>query len=112
SEGNFQMGRLGQTAEIADGYPILEAYISNSSFNHSNWSNDEYIALMDEAKMEVDSDKVREILGNAEEILMEEMPVAPIYYYQTVYTHRDYVHDVDISGLGFAQFKWAYLTEE
>jgi oligopeptide transport system substrate-binding protein len=111
ANGKYQIGRLGQTAEIDDALPILEAYRANSSFNYTNWSNQDFIRLLDEAKKETDSDARKDLLKQAEEILMEEMPMAPIYYYRTNYTQKDYLKDVYISGLGFIQLKWAYIEK-
>lgn len=111
ADGKYQIGRLGQSAEISDALFILEAYRENSGYNYTNWSNDDFINLLDEAKVELDSDKRKELLREAEAIIMDEMPIMPIYIYKTVYTHKDYVHDVHISDLGFIQLKWASIQK-
>lgn len=112
AEGNYQIGRLGQSAEVSDPLFILEAYRENSGYNYTNWSNDEFIDLLEQAKLSIDPDERYEILRDAEELIMDEMPILPIYIYKTVYTHRDYVKDVHVSDLGFIQLKWAYISEE
>lgn len=111
-EGDFQIGRFGQSAEVADPLFILESYRQNSGYNFTNWSNEEFISLLDEAKFSIDSDERYEILREAEEIIMDEMPVLPIYVYKTVYTHKDYVEDIDITDLGFVQLKWANVSDK
>src|SRR5699024_5794049 len=55
-EGDYQIGRLGQSAEIADPLFILEAYRENSGYNYTNWSNEDFIDLLDKAKVESDPD--------------------------------------------------------
>jgi len=40
---------------------------------------------------------------------MDELPIAPIYFYTNVWVQKDNLKDVVISGLGDAQLKWAYF---
>lgn len=111
ADGKYQIGRLGQSAEVSDPLFILEAYRENSGYNYTNWSNSDFINLLDKAKVATDSDERYKLLREAEAIMMDEMPILPIYNYKTVYTHKDYVNDVHISDLGFVQLKWAYISE-
>ena len=47
-------------------------------------------------------------LREAEDILMDEMPILPIYYYTTVTAANENVKGVRISTLGKISFKYAY----
>ena len=51
----------------------------------TGWQNDEYDELLEEAFEESDLGARSEILFEAEEILMEEMPVMPLVRYQNAY---------------------------
>jgi len=42
-------------------------------------------------------------------MLMEDMPVIPIYYYTQAYGIKDYVKDVRVSPLGFVFFDKAHI---
>ena len=48
------------------------------------------------------------MLRKAEDILMDEMPILPIYYYTTVTAANENVKGVRISTLGKISFKYAY----
>ena len=48
-------------------------------------------------------------MHKAEDILMDEMPALPIYYYTQVKGIQPYVKDVRVSPLGFIYFDKAYI---
>jgi len=80
--GNFQMGRAGWIADYNDAQSYL--FLSQTSTkqqNFSRFSNPEYDRLMDEASLTGDARKRAALLEQAEEILLDELPVIPIYFY-------------------------------
>ena len=80
--GNFQMGRAGWIADYNDAQSYL--FLSQTSTkqqNYSRFSNPEYDALMDRASLTSDVRKRAALLEQAEAILLEELPVIPIYFY-------------------------------
>jgi oligopeptide transport system substrate-binding protein len=40
---------------------------------------------------------------------MEEMPIAPIYFYTNAYLQKPYVHNIGLGNTGGIDFKWAYI---
>jgi oligopeptide transport system substrate-binding protein len=80
--GNFQMGREGWIVDYNDaqGYLFL-LQTSTKQQNFARFSNPEYDRLMDEASLTADAGKRAALLEQAEGILLEEMPVMPIYFY-------------------------------
>ena len=80
--GNFQMGREGWIVDYNDaqGYLFL-LQTSTKQQNFARFSNPEYDRLMDEASLTADTSKRATLLEQAEGILLEEMPVMPIYFY-------------------------------
>jgi oligopeptide transport system substrate-binding protein len=80
--GNFQMGRAGWIADYNDAQSYL--FLSQTSTkqqNYSRFSNPEYDRLMDEASFTGDARKRGALLEQAEGLLLEELPVIPIYFY-------------------------------
>ncbi|MEM9186952.1 MAG: hypothetical protein AAGB00_10695, partial [Planctomycetota bacterium] len=47
----------------------------------SDWSNEEFDRLIEQAKYELDAKKRMGILERAEGIMMDELPIIPIYFY-------------------------------
>jgi ABC-type oligopeptide transport system substrate-binding subunit len=80
--GNFQMGREGWIVDYNDaqGYLFL-LQTSTKQQNFARFSNPEYDRLMDEASFTADPRKRAGLLEQAEGILLEELPVIPIYFY-------------------------------
>ncbi len=80
--GDFQMGRAGWIASYNDAQNYLSLHqTSTRQQNYSRFSNPEYDRLMDEASLTGDPVKRAALLQRAEGILLDEMPVIPLYFY-------------------------------
>lgn len=77
--------------------------------NSSSWENKEYQKLLDQAVVEIDLNKRKEYLKKAETILLDEMPVIPLYVVNNKYMLNERVKNVYISDLGHVDFKWTYI---
>lgn len=112
SEGDYQVGRLGWSGDFNDAINFLEIFQKGGGNNYANWENDAYSNLLKESKTESDPDKRYEIMRQAEEIFMEEMPVAPIFFYSNVWVQQENVHDIEVSPLGSVQYKWGWISDQ
>ncbi|MGE5701163.1 MAG: peptide ABC transporter substrate-binding protein, partial [Clostridia bacterium] len=79
--------------------------------NNPNWENAKYKELIDKSYQETDPAKRKQILLEAETILMDEMPLAPINFRGNPYVKNDRVKDFVIFPLGGAYFKYAYVQK-
>ncbi len=111
-EGNYEIGRIGWVADFNDPINFLEIFETVGGNNYTNWENEEYKKLLQESRKELDPEKRQEILKQAEEIFMEELPIIPIYFYTNVYAKKDYVEGVVVHPVGGFNLKWAYITEQ
>lgn len=107
-QGDYQIARHGWIGDYVDPMTFLDLWVTNGGNNDCGFSNAKYDELIAAAKVETDSAKRLEMLRQAEDILMDEMPVLPIYYYTTVMAWNDNVKGVNISTLGKISFKYAY----
>ena len=112
SNGDYQIGRMGWNADFNDAVNFLEIFETTGGNNYTNWEDEDYQDLLKESRQELDPDKREDILKDAEEMFMDQMVVAPVYFYTNAYTKKDYVHDIEAGPLGNIQLKWGYLTEE
>lgn len=77
---DFQVGESGWGGGI-DAYGFLYINrIDNGVQNNSGYANPKYDALLDQAKGESDRAKRAALFGQAEQILLDDMPIAPILY--------------------------------
>lgn len=71
-------------ADFADPKSFLDVFRGGSSNNHTGWASLAYDAQLLEADRAVSSSDRRSALSHAESILLEELPIIPIYYFTTV----------------------------
>jgi oligopeptide transport system substrate-binding protein len=93
--------RSGWCQDYSDANNFLyDVFYSKSSQNDVGFSNAEYDALVDEARLESDVDTRRELYVQAEEILVDEVAaIAPIYWYTVNELIKPYVEEsVSVTG--------------
>lgn len=110
-EGNYQIGRMGWIADFNDAINFLEIFETVGGNNYTNWENDEFKALLKDSRAELDSDKRQEILKEAEELFMEELPIVPVYFYTNTYAAKDNVKGIEALPVGAFNLKWGYKAE-
>ncbi|MEK4148672.1 peptide ABC transporter substrate-binding protein [Robertmurraya sp. FSL W8-0741] len=103
----YQLSRSSFLNDFADPINSLESFQTGHSMNRTGWSNAEYDQLITDAKNEVEEEKRFELLYKAEQILMEEAPIFPLYYYNQPYLQNDAVTGVIRHPVGYIEFKWA-----
>lgn len=107
-QGKFQIGRMGWLGDFNDPINFLELFKEkNGGNNDTRWENPKFKELLNKSALEGDAEKRKAILKEAEAIMMEDMPVMPIYFYTNSWVKRDGVKGVMVDGLGQVDFKWA-----
>lgn len=84
-EKKYEMARAGWIADYVDPTTFLDMWRTGDSNNNTNWGSDKYDSLLQKAALEQDADQRLKILYQAEEVLLEELPIIPIYWYTRVY---------------------------
>ncbi len=75
----YNIGRRGWIADYNDPNTFIDMFISDGEQNTTGWKNEKYDQLVKDASMELDPDKRFRMLEEAERIIMEELPILPIY---------------------------------
>lgn len=103
---DFQVARMGWIADFNDASTFLDMYrTADAGNNDTGWENEEYKALIDQAAAEQDVDVRTDLLLQAEAIMIEEMPVIPLYYYTNLYVVHDHVENMLPDALGNINLK-------
>lgn len=105
----YEICRHGWIGDYNDPMTFLDMWVTGSGQNNAGYSNAEYDSLIDQAKAEQDGTKRTELLRQAEDILMEDMPIIPIYYYTNIVCANDNVKGYVKSPLGAMLFRKAYV---
>jgi oligopeptide transport system substrate-binding protein len=100
--------RSGWCQDYSDANNFLyDVFYSQSSQNDPGFANEEYDALVEEARVETDVEARRELYAQAEEILVvEEAGVAPIYWYTTNQLIKPYVEYTESITGNEAYYNW------
>lgn len=107
---NFQVARLGFTALSSDPSFFLEVFAyENGHQNHSRWYNSDFEQLFVKSIKTIDHDEKLKIIEQAEELFLEEMPIAPLFFYTNSYLKKDYVKNVVLGKFNNVDFKWATI---
>jgi oligopeptide transport system substrate-binding protein len=77
----YSVSRRAWGGDYLDPNTFLNMYITDGDNNKTGFSNPEYDRLIDEAAKEVDETKRMDMLQQAERILMDELPIIPIFFY-------------------------------
>ncbi|MGZ0051020.1 peptide ABC transporter substrate-binding protein [Brevibacillus gelatini] len=111
-QGKYQVARAGWLGDFNDPINFLEMFKDKDGGNNdTRWENPKYKELLNQSALETDPDKRKAILAEAEQILMDEMPIMPIYYYTQSWVKNDKVDGVIIDGLGAVDYKFADIKQ-
>ncbi|MBI3293483.1 MAG: peptide ABC transporter substrate-binding protein [Deltaproteobacteria bacterium] len=78
---NYQLGRQGWIGDYNDPNTFLDMLMSDNGNNRSGWASQAYDAVMAKAQKERNLNKRLVYFQQAEELIMEDLPVIPIYIY-------------------------------
>ncbi len=112
NEGDYQVGRMGWDADFNDAISFLGVFETAGGNNKTNWEDEQYQDLLEASRTELDEEKRKELLKEAEQLLIDDMVIAPIFFETNVYMHKPKVHGIEVSSLGVIQLKWGYIAEE
>ncbi len=77
----YLVARRAWVGDYLDPNTYLDMFVTNGENNCTGFSNAEYDKLIADAAKEPDQQKRMRILESAERLLMEEMPIIPVYFY-------------------------------
>jgi len=113
ARGDFQLAMGSWIADFEDPVNFLEIFKSKTNgTNNTGWEDPVYIELLTKSYIEKDEHQRLSLLQECEKVIMNAMPVIPIFYYTMNYLKKDCLQGVIINGLGSIDFRQAYLTQE
>lgn len=81
---NYTLQRSGWIADYVDPHTFLELWETDNGNNDTNWSNPEYDRLLHAALAAANDEERYALYQKMDAILVDELPVIPIYYYTMV----------------------------
>jgi ABC-type transport system substrate-binding protein len=110
----FQMFDIGWIADYPDPENFLDIlFHSESSNNHTNYSNPQVDALLEQARTETDEALRFRLYNQAEQIIVDDAPWVPLWYSGERYLLvKPNVHDYYLTPLYIPRLRYVYLTDE
>lgn len=109
--GDFQIARAGWIGDYVHPMTFMDMMVTGGGNNDSFWGNKKYDELIEKAKTSVDQKAGFKAMHEAEAILMDEMPVMPLYFYTNPNVYRPWLKGVNLSALGFWDFSKAWIEK-
>jgi oligopeptide transport system substrate-binding protein len=88
---DYMVSRRSWIGDYIDPNTFLDMYLSGGQNNLTGFSNSRYDALISAAAKEPDTEKRLRMLEDAERILMDQMPIIPIFHYVSRNLVKQYV---------------------
>ncbi|HYX92143.1 MAG TPA: ABC transporter substrate-binding protein [Myxococcaceae bacterium] len=92
---NYDIARYAWIGDYPDPNTFLEMFVTNGGNNETGWSSPAYDAKLAASARERDPAKRMQLLHELEEILNEEVPLIPIYWYAEWELVKPYVQGWD-----------------
>jgi oligopeptide transport system substrate-binding protein len=108
---NFQIARHAYLVDFFDAGSLLELWLSGTFENYPEYSDARYDELIKASLREMDHAKRVGYMLEAEEILMRDLPVLPLYFYATPYMQSPRVKGIYTSPRNWDFFRTAEVTE-
>lgn len=108
TSGNFDVVISGWSADFADPISFLDLFTSTNPENNGKWKNATYDKLIADSKTTASTSKRWDDLTKAEDILLNNVGVAPLYYNTNAALIRPTVKDV-YQNRGTWNFKDTYI---
>jgi oligopeptide transport system substrate-binding protein len=107
----WDVARLGWYADYNDPASFLEVFSRNSSQNDPGYMSPEFNNLTDAARIEPSPVKRLELLQKSEEILLNDYPIIPVYFYVARRLVKPYLGGAEISPLDHTYSKHLYWKD-
>lgn len=108
---NYDISRAGWIGDYADPNTFLDMFVSDGGNNQTGWSNKVYDSLINVASLQGEKKIRNATFQKAEEILLNESPIIPIYTYTKVYLKSHKVQGWSNNILDHHIYKQVKLTD-
>jgi oligopeptide transport system substrate-binding protein len=108
TEKNYQLFKISWVCDVND--PVFLLNIYRLKFGRSNkprWENKDFLTLLERSDREFDENKRLLLLKRAEDLLLDECIIAPIYHNYSQTLCNPNLINVQYTQSGYIDFRWA-----
>jgi oligopeptide transport system substrate-binding protein len=107
--GEYDMAIYSTGADYNDAQNLLGQYTTGDVYNYSRISIPKYDELVKKVDTELDLNKRAEYMQQAEQVLLEEMAIAPLYFNNNVYLQQENVKNVHRYIIQAVDYREAFI---
>ncbi|MGB0372688.1 MAG: peptide ABC transporter substrate-binding protein [Opitutales bacterium] len=108
----YTISRSGWQGDYMDPFTFLSMWTDGNGNNNTGWASEEYDdIILNQVTQETDTAKRLALLAKAESILLEESPIAPIYWYTNQYMKDTRLKGYNPKLLDNRPYKYMYFEE-
>lgn len=101
----FTVAFTNWAAQYNDPMNILERFkFGDNIKNFSGWEDAAYVGLLNRYMKTTQQEKRLDLVDQAETLLINQMPIAPIYYFHYSYLQKPYLKNLAVSPIGVFHF--------
>lgn len=108
-KGNYDMAEICYEGYYNYPLPFFQIWQSSSIYNLYGYSNINFDNKLTGTIFEKDINKKLDMFKDMENVLLEDMPIIPIYFNETIIVTKNYVKDVYTNKMGNVKLDKAYL---
>ena len=113
SAGQYEISRAGWIGDYVDPNNFLDLFLCGGGNNRTGWCNEEYDRLILDVAPSMKAHKERlKVFQKAENMLLDDMPIIPIYTYTSVQLVNSSVKNYDPNIMNAASYKDIYLQTD
>ena len=105
--GDYKISRAGWVGDYLDPNTMLDIMMTDNGNNDVFYSNKDFDKLMAEAGDSADNEYRFEKMAEAEKILIDDMPIIPIYFYTQPYMQKPYVSGIYKTNINYPTLTFA-----
>jgi oligopeptide transport system substrate-binding protein len=102
---DYDIARASWFGDYDDPTTFTDKFKSTSDDNECKWANAEYDRLCAQAQVETNIPRRLALLSRAENILLNEAPIIPLFTYVNAYLYRDNVQGIPLTPNAMQMFK-------
>ncbi len=107
--GKYDLGYIALIPDIADPLPALQRFTTGAPDNYPHWSDASYDQLVAQAENTANPNAQAAVLRAAEIRLLDQLPLAPLYFNVQTWMMRPVVHGWDQDALWTRNYLGTYL---
>ncbi len=106
---NFQIVRFGWIADFDHPQTFLDTFLAKSPNNRTGWSSAKFDGLVNEARRTANVDESMKKYRAAEQVLIDEVPKIPLYFYTKTTLVKPYVKGFHFNRRNEQLVHWIWL---